>query len=168
MISMLSQKMKSQGLKRGLLIKTEDYIDKNKFMIWFYENGIVSDKSIALTEDFVENDKYQALIPCNKTIDKLKEIKYNKLIPYIEEKDFKIKVNIIDFTFESLEVDDETMKKIEKIAIKNFDTVRTLKTRQINDLNFHEISIWKLKKSLLECYNLGLNSQAEKNKKDCD
>ena len=168
MISLISQELKSQGFKRALLITSEDFIDKSKFMIWFYEEKILSDKSLALAKDFEEENKIKAMIPSNETIEKLKEIKYNKLLPFIKENGYKIKVNIVKFNSEDLKINKKTIKKIEKIAIENFDNIRTLKTRQISDLNFHEIPIWSLKKALIKCYQLGFEegkkSIKEKNK----
>ena len=46
------------------------------------------------------------------------------------------------------------IKELEKIAEKNLG-IKTLKIRNSDSLDFHEISVWDLKKSLLESYELG-------------
>jgi hypothetical protein len=51
---------------------------------------------------------------------------------------------------------------IEEIAIKNIPAIedaRTLETRGSDSLDFHDISVWCLKKALLAAYEAGRQSR---------
>ena len=48
----------------------------------------------------------------------------------------------------------EAIEKLERIARQHLD-VETLRSRNSDHLDFHEISVWQLKESLEEAYRLG-------------
>ena len=47
------------------------------------------------------------------------------------------------------------LRKLTKIATKNFSNVETLETRNSDSLDFHDIAVWDLKKALEEAYEAG-------------
>lgn len=51
-------------------------------------------------------------------------------------------------------IDPELNKLINDIAKKHF-SIDTLETRNRDDLDFHNVSVWDIKHALLETYNLG-------------
>ena len=53
----------------------------------------------------------------------------------------------------------EAIEKLERIARQHLD-VETLRSRNSDHLDFHEISVWQLKESLEEAYRLGCADSA--------
>lgn len=53
-------------------------------------------------------------------------------------------------------MDKKTFNQLEKIAARNsFNRITTLETRDSDALDFHEVSVWGLRKMLEEAYLLG-------------
>ena len=48
----------------------------------------------------------------------------------------------------------ETDKTLERIAKEHLE-IETLRTRDSDHLDFHDVSVWQLKKALEEAYRLG-------------
>ena len=53
----------------------------------------------------------------------------------------------------------ETNKTLERIAEEHLE-IETLRARNSDHLDFHEVSVWQLKKALEEAYRLGYADSA--------
>jgi len=53
----------------------------------------------------------------------------------------------------------ETIENLERIARQHL-AIETLQTRNSDHLDFHEVSVWQLKKTLEEAYRLGCADSA--------
>lgn len=52
------------------------------------------------------------------------------------------------------------------IAQKNFTNVETLETRKSDDLDFHDVSVWEIRKALEDAFIAGMTTGANLNLKD--
>lgn len=58
--------------------------------------------------------------------------------------------------------EDKILKEVTKIAINNIFAIEErgdLETKRSDDLDFFEVSIWELKKALIEAYKAGMSSK---------
>lgn len=63
-----------------------------------------------------------------------------------------------------MRVTDKEMKKLTKIAIKHFGAVEergSLETKDNDQADFFEVSVWGLKDALIEAYKLGKKEGAK-------